>query len=330
MNADPVVVIGIDGGASKTAALIASSDGATLVCRRAPASAIVGRPHPEAIAVLAAVLRDLTDDVGVPLSAVGRIVLGLSGIDYAEEQPDQARDLSKGLGLAPGQLVLVNDSVVALAGATQAPRSTIVQHGTEVTLAYRRAPGAEQVFDSLGVADCFDIRHKAIPLVARMIDGRAEPSPLCDAVLAHCGVSAECFAGWVLRDSAAPGRILTLAPVVFDQGRAGDPAAAMLVRSAVEDYVTATAAMACRIGPGPFTACFGGGTLSAGGEALIEMIAQRLAEVCPEAQLATPARSPEAGAALLALHDLGLSPDPLLARLQPAVRPISLAQSAAR
>lgn len=320
MNEEPRFVVGVDGGASKTAALIASVDGSIVARRRAPGSAIIGRPHPEAISVLAALLRELTESVGVPVSAIRRIVLGLSGIDYIDEQPMQAWNLAEGLGLAHEQLVLVNDSVVALAGATPAERSTIVQHGTEVTLAYRSALGKEQVFDSLGVADCFDIRHKAVPLVARMIDGRAAPTPLRDAVLAHCGVTADRFAEWVLRDRDAPGRILTMAPVVFARWQADDAAAAMLVRNAVADYVGATAAMARRMdASGAFTACFGGGTLAVGGRALIDAIGIRLAELCPEASLATPAYAPEAGAVLLALHGLGLPQNPLLTRLETGV-----------
>jgi N-acetylglucosamine kinase-like BadF-type ATPase len=308
-------VVGIDGGASKTGALIASSDGIVVARRRAPGSAIVGRPHTAAIAVLDAVLSGLAEDAGVPRSAIERVVLGLSGVDYADEQPVQARDLAAGLGLDPARLVLVNDSIVALAGATSSARSTIVQHGTEVTLAYRAAPGAEQVFDSLGVADCFDLRHRAAPLVARMIDGRAPATPLRDAVLTHCGTTAERFGEWVLRSQDAAGRILTLAPVVFGCWAAGDPAAAFLVDQAVEDYVAAAAAMVRRLGPGPVTACFGGGTLSAGGPALLDAIAAALGQICPEAEIAVPAHAPEAGAALLALHGLDLPTDALLRRL---------------
>lgn len=316
-------VIGIDGGASKTGALIASGDGAFMAHRRAPGSAIIGRPSAKAISVLADVLSDLTARAGIAVPAVERIVLGLSGVDHADEHAAQVQDLCSGLGLSAGQLVLVNDSIVALAGASMAVRSTIVQHGTEVTLAYRPAPGDERVFDSLGVANCFDIRHKAVPLVARMIDGRAEPTPLRDAVLAHCGVAADRFAEWFLRDSAAAGRILTLAPVIYARWQAGDPAAAALVSSAVEDYVIATAAMARRMGPGPFTACFGGGTLAVGGGALIDAIAARLAEACPDARLATPAHAPETGAALLALRDIGLPQGPLLKRLETGARSLS-------
>ena len=319
MSAEQCFVIGIDGGASKTAALIASADGATLIRRRAPASAIIGRPHAGAISVLAALLRDLTEEAGTRLSSVRRIVLGLSGIDYADELPDQRSDLVHGLGIAPEQLVLVNDSIVALAGATTAARSTVVQHGTEVTLAYRPAPGDERVFDSLGVAGSFDIRHKAVPLVARMIDGRATPTPLRDAVLAHCGVPPERFAEWYLRSGEAPGRILALAPVVFSQWQSGDPAAGQLVESAVEDYVSATLAMARRMdSPGPFTACFGGGTLEMGGRPLMETIGERLARVCPDARTAKPDHAPEVGGALLCLHGLGLPADPILRRLERA------------
>lgn len=316
MRSDLGFVIGVDGGASKTAAIIVSEDGDTIISRRAPPSAIVGRPHAEAISVLATLLQNLAEDAGTSLSSVRKVVLGLSGIDYEDDLPQQNRDLIEGLGLARDQLVLVNDSIVALAGATTTARSTVVQHGTEVTLAYRSTPGDERVFDSLGVAACFDIRHKAVPLVARMIDGRAAATSLRDAVLAHCDVSADRFAEWYLRSSDAPGRVLTLAPVIFGQWLSGDPAAQRLVESAVEDYAIATMAMARRMNaPGPFAACFGGGTLELGGPALLVAIAERLDQVCPDARLVKPAYAPEVGAALLGLHKLGRPADSFLESL---------------
>lgn len=309
-------IIGIDGGASKTRAVIASLDGAVAIARRVRGSAIVGHPHPEAIDVLTSVVHDLLDAAGAMASDVRAMVLGLSGIDYRDEYDAQFGALARGLGMDAARLTLVNDSVIALAGATQAPRATIVQHGTEVTMAYRAAVGAEEVFDSLGVADCFDMRLRAVPLVARMIDGRAPATPLLDAVLTHLGVTAEQFSGFVLREKAAAKRaVLTLAPIVAAHWQTGDPAAGALVESAINDYVLATKAMARRMGPGTFTACFGGGTIQAGGEALFAAIADRLNAAGLDAQVAAPTYAPEIGACLMALHALGAPPDAILRRL---------------
>jgi N-acetylglucosamine kinase-like BadF-type ATPase len=171
-------------------------------------------------------------------------------------------------------------------------------------MAYRAAIGQERVFDSLGVADCFDLRHRVVPLVARMIDGRAEPTPLLDAVLEHCDVAAASFAEWMLRDSSARARIMRVAPVVFDRWHAGDAAAAALVDRAVSDYVTATIAMARRIGPSTFDACFAGGVITQGGAALIAAIERQLAARCSAGRVTVPAAAPEDGALAIALSTL--------------------------
>lgn len=304
-------VIGIDGGASKTAALIASTDGSVAIGRRAPGSAIVGRPHPEAVGVLAGVVGALLDAAGASLRDVRALVIGLSGIDFPDEYDEQFAVLAEGLGIDAAQMTLVNDSVIALAGATLAPRATMVQHGTEVTLAHRAAIGAEEVFDSHGVADCFDMRRKAAPMIARMIDGRARATAFLDAALEHYGVTAAQFSAFVLREKAAQQAMLTLGPVIVAHWRAGDPGASLLVESAIEDYVVATRAMAQRIGPGAFAACFGGGTIQIGGQAFYRAIEERLLESCPEARFALAEHPPEVGAAFMALQKLGCAPDAL-------------------
>lgn len=313
-------VIGIDGGASKTGALIASIDGSVAKSLRAPGSAIIGQPSPEAINVLASIVRDLLAEAGADLDGVHGVVIGLSGVDFPDEYDGQFAAIASGIGIDPARLTLVNDSVIALAGSTQSPRATIVQHGTEVTLACRAALGAERVFDSHGVADCFDIRRKAVPLIARMIDGRAPATPFLDAALAHFGVAPEQFSAFVLRERAAQQAMLTLAPVIAAHWLAGDEAASFLVERAIEDYVVATKAMAGTIGPGAFTACFGGGTMRASGQAMHRAIAERLSQSCPQASFAMAEHPPEIGAAFIALHKIGVAPDALLRRVKAGAR----------
>ncbi|MBX3479748.1 MAG: hypothetical protein KF842_05065 [Caulobacter sp.] len=289
-------MIGIDAGATKTAAVAETLDGRLLDRLRTGPSAIVGLPDARALSVL----RDIVDRLAPRREALAHITIGLSGVDFAEEQPEQHRRVAEGIGVPGDRLLLVNDSLVALAGAAKSDRTTLVQHGTEVTMAWRPRVGDESVFDSVGIADCFDLRLRTVPLVARMLDGRARVTSLKDRVLAHCGVDARSFPRWVIRDPGARERILQLAPVVFEAWQFGDAAAAQLVESAVEDYVTATVAMADRLGPGAFDACFGGGTIGQGGKKLLSLIAERLSHRRPDASLALPARPPEEGALILA------------------------------
>lgn len=298
MKASPSVVIGIDAGATKTAAIAGTLDGRVLDRIRTAPSAIVGRPSDDALAVLKGVLDRFAPD----RSGLAHVAIGLSGVDFPDEYAEQHRSVAAALDVSSEQLLLVNDSVVALAGAARRGRATLVQHGTEVTTAWRERLGGEAVFDSVGIADCFDVRWKAVPVVARMLDGRLPTTPLKDRVLAHCGVGAAEFPRWVMRDAAARESILRLAPVVFGAWQDGDPAAGRLVEQAVDDYVVATLAMAARMDPGPFDACFGGGTIGQGGSALIAAIGARLVRERLDARLTTPAAPPEEGALTLARH----------------------------
>lgn len=289
-------MIGIDAGATKTAAIASALDGRILGRVRTNPSAVVGLPDDRALAVL----RGVVDRFSPDRTRLAHIAIGLSGVDFPEEVPEQHRRVAEALGVPPQRLLLVNDSVVALAGAATADRATLLQHGTEVTTAWRARPGGEAVFDSVGIADCFDVRLKVVPLVARMLDGRAPVTPLCEAVLTHCGVSAADFPRWMMRDPAARERILRVAPTVFTAWSAGDSAATGLVGQAVDDYVVTTVAMAARMGPGSFQACFGGGTIAQGGDALVAAIGERLARERPDAVLSTPVATPEEGALTLA------------------------------
>jgi N-acetylglucosamine kinase-like BadF-type ATPase len=288
-------VIGIDAGATKTAAVLGTLAGDVVDRLRTAPSAIVGLPDARPLAVL----RDVVERLSPDRSKLAHVAIGLSGVDFPDEFPEQHRRVADAIGVSGDKLLLVNDSVVALAGAATHDRATLVQHGTEVTMAWRQQPGAEKVFDSVGIADCFDLRLRTVPLIARMLDGRIPETALMKQVLAHCGVSGAAFPRWVVRDPEAREQILKVGPVVFAAWQAGD-AAARLVEAAIDDYVLATVAMAARMGGGAFQACFGGGTIDQGGPALIAAISAQLARHRPDATLSAPAARPEDGALHLA------------------------------
>ena len=75
-----------------------------------------------------------------------------------------------------------------------------------ITTARRDRYGSETIYDSIDVAEVFDLRRATIALTARMIDGRAPPTELRDLVLAHCRVEARDFAAWFFREPAAKAR----------------------------------------------------------------------------------------------------------------------------
>lgn len=298
------LIVGFDGGGAKSAAVLCDGEGRILARARSGGSAIVGAPSPSFFDVVEPLLDDLARQAGAPIARVDRVVMGLSGVDYADETRKQWRAIASRLALGE-RLTLVNDGLVALWGASPAPRLTILQHGTGVTSAYRPEIGREAIYDSLDVAGVFDLRRAAISATARMIDGRARASLLMDGVLAHCGVAAADFAEWCLRDETANPRRASLAEVVFSAWRQGDAAAEAMVACAADDYVLTTQAMAARLGPGPFLACFAGGVIQQGGVAFQARVEALLRQACPEASRCGAALAPELGAAMMGAHQLG-------------------------
>ncbi|MBP6876942.1 MAG: hypothetical protein KBC34_02890 [Phenylobacterium sp.] len=307
------LLIGLDSGGAKTAAVLCDETGRVLARVRDIGAAIVGLPDLRFYKVVGRVLARLCEQAKVSLADVERVAMGLSGVDYADEQAEQHRLIAARFGLE-GRLELVNDGLVALWGVSRADAVALFQHGSGVTTAYRAAPGGEAIYDSLDVAEVFDVRRAAFAQTARMIDGRAAPTELKDRVLAHCAVPADRFAEWAFRDEAARERRMAVAPVVFAAWQAGDPAAAEMIDRAADDYVLTMRVMGERIGA-PFEAAFGGGVITQGGTALQLRLGEMLSRQLPDARLAPVALPPDLGAAVFAAFRAGLDPKPFFAKL---------------
>lgn len=312
-----MIFIGLDSGGAKTAGVLCDAQGQVLARARDVGAAIIGLPDEPFYAVVEPMIASLCRQAGVALAEVSHLAIGLSGVDYPDEQAQQHRLIAERLGLE-GRLTLVNDGVVALWGASPAERSALVQHGSGITTACRDAYGAETIYDSIDVAEVFDLRRAAIALTARMIDGRAPATRLRDLVLAHCGVEARDFAAWFFREPAAKARRASIAPVVFGAWRQGEAAATQIVEHAVADYVLTAQAMTAGM-QGPFEIAFGGGVINQGGQALQDLLKARLAAACPNAVQVPVALPPEDGAAVLAAFQMGLPPRPLFTTLAPTL-----------
>lgn len=308
------LLIGLDSGGAKTAAALCDGAGRVLARARDRGAAIVGQPDARFFEVVGGVLTRLCAEAGVELSQVERVAIGLSGVDYPDEQAQQYAQIAERFGLE-GRLDLVNDGLVALWGVSPTRRVALMQHGSGITTAYRDDYGREAIYDSLDIAEVYDIRRAAFARTARMIDGRAAPTSLRDRVLGHCAVAADDFAEWAFRHpKLAAAKRFAVAGVVFEAWADGDAAAAEMIQAAAADYVLAMRAMSRRI-QGPFEAAFGGGVITQGGQAFQAVLGDLLTREVPQARLTPIALPPELGAALLAAHGCGLNPDRLFANL---------------
>jgi N-acetylglucosamine kinase-like BadF-type ATPase len=316
--------LGLDGGATKTEAVLVDGSGGVRGLSRGPGSAIVGDPHDDACGVLRTVAAEACAESGTEPGDVTACGLGLNGIDFADQFDGQHAGLSACLGLAPRRLHLVNDGIIALWAATDAPAAAIVQCGSGFTSAYRSQPGEEALFDHLNAGGMFDMRSALTRAVARMIDGRMPETPLLETALVHYGgVSRAAYPELLYRQRIDRERLRSTPPLIFAAWREGDEVATDLVERAAADFVATAAAMVARTGRPDVTVAFGGGVIVQGEGAFQQLLCERLREVCPAARATRPQFRPAVGGALMAAHRAGADAAALFAVLRDDESPLA-------
>ncbi len=311
------LLLGVDGGASKTAGVLIDEEGRLLASGRTGGSAIVGDPNPKSCATLSGLVDTLGAEAGQARSAIAHCGIGLNGIDFEDEFPAQLAGISRALGLPAARVTLVNDGIPALWGASPARASAIVQHGSGFTAAYRSDYGRETLFDHLHVGDVLDMRYALTSLVARMILGMVPATPLKEATLAAYGVEESHYCGAIYRREIPGERIRSTVPLIFAAWERGDAGAATLVEAAAADYALAAKAMIAKTGGDRPAVTLGGGQLRSAPEAFRELVTTRIREQYPEAAaVSAPRLAPEYGAALMAAHAMGMEAEALFGMLE--------------
>jgi len=321
MKNDTGLYLGVDGGGTKTAGVLAEASGRVVARVRLGGSAILAKVSPRSRRVLGEVVRALCRRAGARKSAIVRAGIGLNGIDFDYEYPGQLRQVSAALGLPPWKLILVNDAIPALWAATTSPAAVLVQHGSGWTAAWRKRPGGERLFDHLSAGHPFDLRYEVAPYVARMLDGRAERTPLADRVLAYFRVPAAKWAEAVFRGSLPWEKQRLILPLVWRAYLAADSAAIQLARRAAEDYALAAVTMIRKTGNPRAFAGFGGGNINHAPEAFRRLVARLVRARFPAARVGRPAMAPEYGAAVMSAFADGVEPHALFDRLGRSISP---------
>jgi N-acetylglucosamine kinase-like BadF-type ATPase len=235
-------------------------------------------------------------------------VIGLNGIDLPEEYAMQHGIICKRIGIPADRVVLVNDGIAALWGATCEPAAAIIQQGSGFTAALRTRYGNETLFDHLNIGRNFSLRNELITLVARMIDGRAKPSPLKDAVLRHLGIGSKNEYAEAIYTGKARKNIRTMLPLVFQAWLKGDAAAADLVQHMTKDLAITAKRMSQLTGASRPPVFFGGGVIANAPEPFWDLLVKCVRKFAPHVRMRRPAMPPELGAAVMAAFRSGKNP----------------------
>jgi glucosamine kinase len=305
------IVIGVDGGGSKTRVLVADEQGAILGSADGPASAI--RPGDEARSaqIIAGVVQAALAVVDIPGHVVRVLCAGVAGAGRAAPRDALASALDAH-SLAE-EVIVQPDAAVALEDAFGDGPGILLVAGTG-SIAYGRGPaGAESRCGGWGPV-CGDegsgawLGRRALSVVTAAIDGREPETALVGAVLT--AVETEDPADLIAWAAAAtPAQLASLAPVVVTVADQGDLRANTLLALACEElalHVRTLSRLLFHDERSAIPVALGGGLL-APGALLRKRVEQRLKSAVPGAAIRVEEVRPERGAVRAALRALSVA-----------------------
>ena len=258
--------LGIDGGASKTTALLADRDGNILGRGVAGACNLQSMPENAARRALLEAVEAAFSAASLPRQPVSAIGLGLAGGD---RPGDRARVMAwvQEERLAH-KAVIGNDGSLLLWAGTPAGWGIGVISGTGSIVFGRsqtgetaRAGGWGHRFGDEGSG--YAIGTAALRAIARAADGRGPHTLLSELILAHWGLQQPGeLIPHVYQQNLPYAQVAALTPLVSQAAEQGDAPAAAILQEAGAQLAEAVAAVQRRLGlQGEIPAALGGGVL---------------------------------------------------------------------
>lgn len=317
------LIVGVDGGGSKTDAVVLSRDGELLGRGHGKGSS----PHyfglTDSIEVVDVAVRAALSAASVGATSVAQANLYLSGLDLPPELSAYAAAAAK-LQWTSQTTVVDNDLWALLRSGTEAPDAVAVVCGTGVNALGVRAdgadgPGATARFAALGAISGdwgggSGLGEEALWHAARAEDGRGPETTLRAAVLSGMGVATVAELTEELHFARrSVSELAMLAPAVFAAARGGDEVAGRVVDRQADEIVAFARAALTRLGmlDRQVPVVLGGGVIRAADERLIAGITTGLANAAPRATIVLVKSPPIVGAGLLALESAGATRDAL-------------------
>lgn len=295
------IVVGVDGGGSKTRVMVGTADGEELASLEGPGSAIsLAGPAHSAVVIADLVARAL-GEIAQPGAVFPRVLYcGVSGTGREES----ARALHAALDekeLAE-EVVIDSDGLVAYYDAFEDRAGILLVAGTG-SIAYGRSPSGTLVrcggwgptFGDEGGGSW--IGRRALSIVAASSDGREPPTALLFPILVATGCEdVQDLIQWA---AAADARAFaSLVPAILTTAGAGDPRASALVTLAAEELVLHVRALARQLfgdERAAVSVALSGGLMERG-SILRKRLEQRLKSAVPGAQVRVEDVLPARGA----------------------------------
>jgi N-acetylglucosamine kinase-like BadF-type ATPase len=298
-------VVGVDGGGTKTQAVVIDADLAIL------GEGLAGPSNPlrVGIANAAAAIREAIDQAcqAADLRRTDLIAaeIGLAG---ARRKELNARMREALLGLGIGEIVVVGDADIALYGATEGEPGLIVIAGTGSICCGINARGKTNCAGGWGPIAGDEgagawIARRALRAIAHAVDGRGPATSLTGAACGYFHVSdASDLSTAIYAPTITNERLAGFGKFVIDAAKAKDRTAREILAEGGRELASAAAAVIrnLKLERETFQVAYVGGVFMAAGELVLASMREEINSVAPKAWLAPPRFSPAVAAARMA------------------------------
>lgn len=318
MNQTPLapgtLILGVDGGNTKTIAIVATIEGQILGAGRAGRSDIYNTPTEEdALQEIAGAVNQALGAAGATAADLAAGAFSMAGADWPEDI-DYLRRGMAGFGFGR-QILIINDAIGALRAGTPDGVGVAITCGTGIAIGARNADGRLWYSGNWEIATGgLELGQQALVAVYEDHLGLGPKTSLTTGILNFF-------------DAASPENVLhyctarntdrhwlhqaRLAPILLEEAAAGDAVALGIVEAAGvrNARVAAMAARAVGLGAEPFRVVLSGGVLRHPSKLLSDAICRQIREHLPLAKICTGGPEPVIGAVLAARDALDLPLD---------------------
>ena len=304
-----LIVVGVDGGGSKTRVMVADETGAPITTVDAPASAVRPGEAERSADVIAAAVQDALASASMTHVVPKVLCVGVAGVGRDTErqalwQALASREIAEEIVVHADATVAIDDAFGDGPGVLLIAGTGSVAFGRGPTGAAARCGGwGPAIGDEGGGAW---IGRRALSIVTATSDGREPETALSGAILTAAEVDATAdLIPWAA--AASPAALASLVPSIMRVADAGDLRANALLSLATEELVLHVRTLARQLFGDERAAvpvALSGGLLARGGS-LRKRVEHRLKSAVPGAVVRSEPVDPARGAVRGALRFLG-------------------------
>ena len=312
------MILGVDGGNTKTIALLATPEGHIISAARGVCTDIYGASNPQAA------LDEIESTVDHALSQANcerddldTACFSLAGADWPEDYTFLQNAMSQyGFGR---RIQICNDALGALRAGSPDGTGVVISCGTGIATAARNPDGAFWQSGFWQEPLCgIELGNQALRAIYRGELGIDPPTSLTSPVLQHFEQpDVEALLHHFTQRGGTPPTVIEvskLAPIVLHEAETGDKMASRIVRqhgTLLADYALA-AVRKVSMEHTAFPLVLNGGIFRYPGQQLIEAIQAQIITVCPDVVPVRSRHEPVVGALLLAFETAGIELTPML------------------